>query len=95
MAHYLIDNDKCPDLPYGNEGDSHPSGYRFGRGDATYAHGRSILNRVNGYLKTLIEAVANAKLRRMRRELELRGVRLDQLDEAWMKESRGDASRRE
>jgi hypothetical protein len=31
--------------------------------------------RVNGYLRNMIEAVANAKLRRMQRELELRGVR--------------------
>jgi hypothetical protein len=35
------------------------------------------LSRVNGYLKNMIEAIANAKLRRMQRELELRGIRYD------------------
>jgi hypothetical protein len=50
---------------------------------------------LNGYLKNLIEAIADAKLRRMRRELELRGIRLDQLDEAWIASSRRDASRGE
>jgi hypothetical protein len=92
MAHHLISNDKCPGLPYGNEGESHRIGYRFGRGDVKYGHvkyavGRSALHRVNGYLKTLIEAIANAKLRWIRRELELRGVRLDQSDEVWIASS--------
>jgi hypothetical protein len=35
------------------------------------------LRRVNGYLKNMVEAIANAKLRRMERELELRGIRFD------------------
>jgi hypothetical protein len=42
------------------------------------------LNRVNGYFKTMIEAVANAKLRRMARELELRGISFDRPNEAWV-----------
>jgi hypothetical protein len=33
------------------------------------------LRRANGYLKDMIEAIANAKLRRMERDLELRGIR--------------------
>jgi hypothetical protein len=35
------------------------------------------LRRVSGYFKNLIEAIAKAKLRRMERELELRGIRLN------------------
>jgi hypothetical protein len=40
------------------------------------------LSRVNGFLKNTIEAVANAKLRRMERELELRGVRYHRPDDS-------------
>ena len=95
MARDLTSDEKYPGLPDGNEGKSHPSGYRFGRGQLRYSHGGSALSRVNGYLKNLIEAIADAKLRRMRRELELRGIRLDQLDEAWIASSRRDANRGE
>jgi hypothetical protein len=99
MAHDLIRNDKCPGLPHGDEGESRPGGYRFGRdvkfGHVKYGAGRSAWHRVNGYLKTLIEAIANAKLRRMRRELELRGIRLDQPDEAWIASSLRDTRRGE
>ena len=38
---------------------------------------RSALRRVNGCLKTMIEAIADSKVRRMRRDLELRGIRFD------------------
>ena len=38
------------------------------------------LGRVNGYLKQMIEAIADAKVRRMERELELRGIRLYRSD---------------
>jgi hypothetical protein len=91
MAHYLTSDDKYRGLPYGDGGESHRSGYRFGR-DVKYSHvkysvGRSALSRVNSYFKTLIAAIANAKLRRMRRELELRGIRLDQSGEVWIASS--------
>jgi hypothetical protein len=83
MAHYLTSDDKYRDLIY--DGDDNlvgrnvaPVGYRFGRpqGKHVRVHARSTLRRINGYLKTMIEAIANAKLRRMERELELRGIRL-------------------
>jgi hypothetical protein len=32
----------------------------------------------------MIEAIANSKLRRMERELELRGIRLDRTDNNWV-----------
>lgn len=82
MAHFLVSDDRYRDLIYGDDR-SHrfgpskstrrsPGDYRFGR-----AHGkpaRGSLGRVNGYFKRMIEAIANSKLRRMERELELRGV---------------------
>jgi hypothetical protein len=54
-----------------------PIGYRFGRtaGRRAGAHSRSALRRVSFYFRSTIEAIANAKLRRMERELELRGIR--------------------
>jgi hypothetical protein len=94
MAHYLTGDDRYRGLHCGDGGDLRPSGYRFGR-DVKRGHGRSALNRVNGYFKSLIEAIADAKLRRMRRELELRGVRLDQPDEVWIASSLRDARRGE
>ena len=49
--------------------------YQFGR--TQHVRARTALSRVNGYLKTMIEAIASSKLRRMERELELRGIRVD------------------
>jgi hypothetical protein len=53
--------------------------YRFGgmNGKRDRVRARSALRRVNGYFRTMIERIANAKLRRMKRELELRGIRFD------------------
>jgi hypothetical protein len=45
------------------------------------SRGRSALNRVNGYLKTMIEKIADAKVRRMKRELELLGIHFDPANE--------------
>jgi hypothetical protein len=48
------------------------------------ARARIALSRVNGYLKNMIEAIANAKVRRMQRELELRGIRFDRPSNNWV-----------
>jgi hypothetical protein len=77
MAHYLARDDKYRGLSDGDENRSSLSGYRFGRSRGKHARGRAALNRINRYLKAMIEAVANSKLRRMERELELRGIRYD------------------
>jgi hypothetical protein len=88
MAHFLTNDDKYRDLIYGDDlgsdrfdtgksssrssGNS-PGDYRFGG-----ARGKSVrgpLNRVNGTFRRMVEAIVNSKLRRMERELELRGVR--------------------
>ena len=93
MAHFLTSDEKYRDLIHdddyrsylGNQGDS-AGGYRFGRirGKRVRARARSALRRVNGYLKNMIEAIANAKLRRMERELELRGIRFDRINNDWV-----------
>ena len=86
MNHFLTSDDKYRELIYDGDdrsyltGPSHSSGgYRFGRtnGKPVRLHAGTALRRVNGYLKNMVEAIANAKLRRMERELELRGIRFD------------------
>jgi hypothetical protein len=86
MSHYLTSDDKYRDLIYDDDyrsylvARSHSSGdYRFARtqGRRVRVRARTALRRVNGYLKTMIEAIANSKLRRMQRELELRGIRFN------------------
>jgi hypothetical protein len=51
--------------------------YRFGSlsGKRGRVRARRALARVTGYFKAMIEEIAEAKLRRMERELELRGIR--------------------
>jgi hypothetical protein len=86
MVHDLTSNDKYRGASYeGNE--SNLRGYGSARGRMTGSHGRSALSRLTGYLSSLVEAVADAKMRRVRRELELRGIRLDQSDEVWIASS--------
>jgi hypothetical protein len=98
MAHFLTNDDEYRDLIYDDDYRSYLMArsnssvdYRFGRTRKKRArvHARNALRRVNGYLKNMIEAIANAKLRRMERELELRGIRLDRPNSNWVtRESR-------
>ena len=62
--------------------------YRFGSAQARHGRGRAALNHVNGYLKTLIEKIADAKARRMRRELEFRGIHFDPVNETFVTQLR-------
>ena len=93
MSHFLTNDDEYRDLIYDDDyrsylvARSNSSGdYRFGRtrGKRARVHARNALRRVNGYLKNMVEAIANAKLRRMERELELRGIRLDRPNNNWV-----------
>ena len=86
MAHLVSGNDKFPDFGYDDDyrfylltrrdasGD-----YRFARKHAkrVRVRARNALRRVNGYFKNMIEAISDAKVQRMARELELRGIRFD------------------
>jgi hypothetical protein len=82
MTRYSADDDRYRDLirddDYRSCLVSHhnsPGDYRFGRahGKRVRVRARTALRRANVYLKDMIETIANVKLRRMERELELRG----------------------
>jgi hypothetical protein len=92
MADLLAGDDKNRDLTYDEAyrwylitRSDPPGDYRFGRmrGKRLGVRARTALRRVNGYLKNMIEAIVNAKLRRMERELELRGIRCDRPNDSW------------
>jgi hypothetical protein len=86
MACYLTSDDKYRGTS--REGtESNLGGHELARGRVTGSNGRSVLSRLTGYLSSLVEAVADAKIRHTRRELELNGVRLDQSDEVWIASS--------
>jgi hypothetical protein len=81
MAHYFTGDYKH--LGSVHRDDSMLRSYRFGRRHEWHGRGLSALHRANSYLKALIQSIADAKFRRMVRELELRGTRLDMRDELW------------
>src|ERR1700730_3798376 len=102
MSHYLTNDDKFRDLLYGDDYREYlmarsqsADGYRFGRtpGKRARVHARNALRRVTGYFTTMIEAIANSKLRRMERELELRGIRFDRANNDRVAPKSGPAAR--
>jgi hypothetical protein len=93
MARLLTRDDKFPDLTYDDAYRSYlitrtytPGDYRFGRshGKRVRVQVRSALRRVTVYLKNMIEAIADSKMRRMQRELELRGIGFDRRNGNWV-----------
>jgi len=104
MTHLTTSDDKFRDLAYDDGYRAYlitrrdpPSEYRFGRTQSkrVRVRARSALKRVNGFLKNMIEAIANSKLRRMERDLELRGIRFDRANNNWVTPNLGRASVRE
>ena len=78
MAHSFTGDDKFPDLSYDDDYRSYLISRRDSSGDYRFARTqmrrdririRNAFRRVNGFLKTMIEGIANSKLRRMQREL--------------------------
>ena len=91
MSHFRTSDEKCRDLLYGDDYRAYlmarsksADNYRFGRAQRKAARARTALSRANGYLKNMIEAIANAKLRRMEHELALRGIRFDRPNNNWV-----------
>ena len=78
MAHFLVSDERYRRLVYGDDlrsprADLHvPGSYRFGRVPCKLARGNP--RRIGGAFRRAIEAIVNSKLRRMERELELRGI---------------------
>jgi hypothetical protein len=84
MTHLLAGDEKYRGLPYDDDYRSYlitqgnsPGEYRFGRthGRRARFHVRIALTRFMGYLKNLIETIANSKMRRTERELQVQGIR--------------------
>jgi hypothetical protein len=67
------------------------SDFRFGRsyGKRDLVRLRSALRRVTGYLKNLIAAIADSKVRRM--QVGLRGIRSDRPSDKWVTRNSGPA----
>jgi hypothetical protein len=101
MAHLLAGDDKLRDLSCDDGHRSNLTGrqdslgdYRFARPQAKRgSRMRSALRRVNGYLKVMIEAIADSKVRRIRRDLELRGIRFDPHGNNWVVRKSGPMER--
>jgi hypothetical protein len=92
MAYLITSDDDYRDLTHDDAYRSYlisrtdsPNDYRFGRtrGKRFRVHARRAFRRVNGFLKRMIEAIANSKVRRMQRELELCGIRFDRSSSTW------------
>ena len=77
MVHSLTGDDKFHEESSGD--------YRFARTHVKRGNRmRSALRRVNGCLKTMIEAIADSKVRRMRRDLALRDIHFDSHRNNWV-----------
>jgi hypothetical protein len=84
MSHYLAHDEEYRSLLYGDDYREYlvarsksADHYRFGRtrGKRARVYARNALRHVTGYFTTMVEAIASSKLRRMERDLELRGIR--------------------
>ena len=101
MAHLLTGDDKFRGLGGDDGHRSHLTSQQNSSGDYRFARTHekrgvrmpSALRRVNGCLKTMIEAIADSKVRRMRRELELRGIRFDPHSNNWVLRNSGPTDR--
>jgi hypothetical protein len=91
MSHFLTSDDKYRELIYGDDYRSYlmdrgnsPVGYRFGRIRGKRVRARNALRRFGGYFRCMVAAIADVKLRRMERELELYGGDFDLPGDDWI-----------
>jgi hypothetical protein len=83
MAHYLAGVDRFRDLIHDDDYRSDAPSYRFGRTEEKRVRSCRASHSLGGYLRNIIEAIANSKLRRMKHELELHGYTFDRPGENW------------
>ena len=81
MAHYLTGDRKFRDLIHDEDNRSHAPLYRFGRAAEKRVRLRRTSRQLGGYLRNMIEAIADSKLRRMERELH--GYAFERPGENW------------
>ncbi len=87
MTHYLASDNEYRGLSESGEHLPSLARHRFGLNYGKRLRGRSASSRVKGWAKAMIEAIADSKLRRMERELELRGIRYDRPDDGRLPKS--------
>lgn len=80
MTHPLASNRNDGAVAHNDR--AHRGGYRFGR-SSVRPHRRS-WKRVKRWFDDVLATIAAAKLRRIRRELELRGVRQGRSSKVWI-----------
>jgi hypothetical protein len=68
MAYYLTSDGKYRRMPFGEDVWSYPSGHLLGTSHLN--RGRAASNHASRYLRKVVQAIAAAKLRRRRREVE-------------------------
>lgn len=81
MADYFTIDDK--QLASACRDEAERCGYRFGQRRVRRARGAFALHLATSHLKALIRSIADAKVRRMLREIELGGTRQDMRGELW------------
>jgi hypothetical protein len=93
MANSLASDDRSRDLTHGDAyrwspvtRSDRPGHDRFGRTRAKRIRiqVRAAFRRANDYFRKMIEAIADSKMRRMERELALRGIRFDSSKNDWV-----------
>jgi hypothetical protein len=93
MTHSISGDENFPELTYDDDYRSYLiarsaplSDYRFGRmrGKRILTHARRAAKRAIAFLKIMHQAIVAAKVRRLYRELELRGVRYDPENDTTM-----------
>jgi hypothetical protein len=68
MAHYLTSDGKYRGIPFGEDVWPHSSGHLVSTSRINRGRGRAASKYVNRYLSKVVEAIAAAKLRQVRRE---------------------------
>jgi hypothetical protein len=98
MTYLLGSEEKHRDLVYDDDYRAYlitrnnpAAGYGRSYGKRDLVRVRSALRRVNGFLKNLIATIADSKMRRMQRELGLRGIRYDRPNDNWVTRNSGPA----
>jgi hypothetical protein len=101
MTHLLANDSKDRDLSYDDAYRAYlvtrkepSSDYRFDSSNGKRVRARAAVRRMTGYIEGMIESIADSKMRRVQRELDLRGIRYDRPSNDWVSCNSGRAGTR-